>query len=65
MHVQSISHWAPPNIGPYSQINKIENLLFMAGQIGLYPPKLQLIDPNQELVQYSQLRHNYDQVIQE
>ena len=28
MHVQSISHWAPANIGPYSQVTKVrkENL---------------------------------------
>ena len=23
MHVQSISHWAPANIGPYSQATKV------------------------------------------
>ena len=23
MHVQSISHWAPANIGPYSQVNMV------------------------------------------
>ena len=44
MHVQSISKWAPPNIGPYSQANKIDNILFLAGQIGLYSRKLCLID---------------------
>ncbi|XP_067895488.1 diphthine--ammonia ligase isoform X5 [Heterodontus francisci] len=27
MHVQSISHWAPANIGPYSQSVKVLNLL--------------------------------------
>mmetsp|Transcript_32778 Transcript_32778/g.50030 ORF Transcript_32778/g.50030 Transcript_32778/m.50030 type:complete len:140 (+) Transcript_32778:792-1211(+) len=31
MHVQSISKWAPPNIGPYSQANKIDNIAFLAG----------------------------------
>lgn len=31
MHVQSISHWAPANIGPYSQairVNKIFNFFY-------------------------------------
>ena len=46
MHVQSVSFWAPPNVGPYSQINKLDNVLFMAGQISLYPPALALVDPD-------------------
>jgi len=28
MHVQSISHWAPANIGPYSQSIKVRNLCY-------------------------------------
>ena len=44
MHVQGISHWAPANIGPYSQAVKGGNgLLFMAGQIGLDPPTMELV----------------------
>ena len=46
MHVQSVSHWAPPNVGPYSQVNKMDNVIFMAGQISLYPPTLALVDPD-------------------
>uniref|UniRef100_V9KG05 Diphthine--ammonia ligase n=1 Tax=Callorhinchus milii TaxID=7868 RepID=V9KG05_CALMI len=43
MHVQSISHWAPANIGPYSQSVKIANVIFCAGQIGLVPCTMQLV----------------------
>eukprot|EP00351_Strombidinopsis_sp_SopsisLIS2011_P000979 CAMPEP_0116874714 /NCGR_PEP_ID=MMETSP0463-20121206/6250_1 /TAXON_ID=181622 /ORGANISM="Strombidinopsis sp, Strain SopsisLIS2011" /LENGTH=111 /DNA_ID=CAMNT_0004518783 /DNA_START=1056 /DNA_END=1391 /DNA_ORIENTATION=+ len=31
LHVQSISPWAPANIGPYSQANRFDSLMFMAG----------------------------------
>nr|XP_033807957.1 diphthine--ammonia ligase isoform X2 [Geotrypetes seraphini] len=44
MHVQSISHWAPANIGPYSQAIKVEGeLIFCAGQIALVPCTMQLV----------------------
>ena len=34
MHVQSISHWAPANIGPYSQAVKVKFvLLYVKGQL--------------------------------
>ncbi|KAJ1103355.1 hypothetical protein NDU88_000781 [Pleurodeles waltl] len=42
MHVQSISHWAPANIGPYSQAIQIEEVIFCAGQIALVPCTMQL-----------------------
>lgn len=31
MHVQSISHWAPANIGPYSQATRIGEITYIAG----------------------------------
>ena len=31
MHVQSISHWAPANIGPYSQAVKVMGRRKMVG----------------------------------
>lgn len=31
MHVQSISHWAPANIGPYSQSTRIGEITYIAG----------------------------------
>lgn len=29
MHVQSISHWAPANIGPYSQAVRVSAILYL------------------------------------
>ncbi|TRY72025.1 hypothetical protein TCAL_09974 [Tigriopus californicus] len=43
MHVQSISHWAPANIGPYSQYVEVDNVIHIAGQIGLIPGCMELI----------------------
>jgi len=46
LHVQSISHWAPVCIGPYSQANVLRSsLVFMAGMIGLVPQSMSLIKP--------------------
>jgi enamine deaminase RidA (YjgF/YER057c/UK114 family) len=43
LHVQSISHWAPVCVGPYSQVNTLRSALhFLAGQIGLIPSTMQL-----------------------
>uniref|UniRef100_A0A8V0XRA4 Diphthine--ammonia ligase n=1 Tax=Gallus gallus TaxID=9031 RepID=A0A8V0XRA4_CHICK len=43
MHVQSISHWAPASIGPYSQSIKVGDILYCAGQIGLVPCTMKLV----------------------
>jgi len=43
MHVQSISHWAPANIGPYSQATKAGDTIFVSGSIGLWPPTMSMI----------------------
>ena len=44
MHVQGISYWAPVCVGPYSQANTIRGgIVMLAGQIGLDPPKMQLV----------------------
>ena len=42
LHVQSVSCWAPANIGPYSQAIQIGNKLHMSGGIGLIPGEMQL-----------------------
>ena len=43
LHVQSISHWAPVCVGPYSQVNTIRSgLHWLAGQIGLVPKTMTL-----------------------
>ncbi|XP_054259773.1 uncharacterized protein LOC128984473 isoform X2 [Macrosteles quadrilineatus] len=43
MHVQTISHWAPANIGPYSQAVRIGDVIYVAGQIALVPGSMQLV----------------------
>ncbi|XP_065362972.1 uncharacterized protein LOC135956411 [Calliphora vicina] len=44
MHVQSISHWAPANIGPYSQSTKIDEITYISGQIALVPGSMTIIE---------------------
>lgn len=41
-HVQSISSWAPANIGPYSQAYSINSSLHLAGSIPLVPETMAL-----------------------
>ncbi|XP_045918051.1 diphthine--ammonia ligase isoform X3 [Micropterus dolomieu] len=43
LHVQSLSHWAPANIGPYSQAIRVDQSVFCAGQIALVPCTMQLV----------------------
>ncbi|XP_016311915.1 diphthine--ammonia ligase [Sinocyclocheilus anshuiensis] len=43
LHVQSLSHWAPANIGPYSQAVQVREAVFCAGQIALVPCSMQLV----------------------
>ncbi|XP_067682462.1 uncharacterized protein [Haliotis asinina] len=43
MHVQSISHWASANIGPYSQAVHVHNRISVAGQIALCPASMTII----------------------
>lgn len=43
LHVQSLSHWAPVCVGPYSQVNTLRSSIHLfAGQIGLIPASMQL-----------------------
>lgn len=44
MHVQGISHWAPANIGPYSQSTRIGEITYVSGQIALVPGSMKIID---------------------
>ncbi|XP_063828857.1 uncharacterized protein LOC135078201 [Ostrinia nubilalis] len=44
MHVQGISHWAPANIGPYSQAIKLGEVISTCGQIALVPGTMQLVE---------------------
>ncbi|OCH92905.1 hypothetical protein OBBRIDRAFT_811409 [Obba rivulosa] len=45
LHVQSLSYWAPANIGPYSQAIVANERIFLSGQIGLRPSDLTLPTP--------------------
>ncbi|KAJ0176196.1 hypothetical protein K1T71_008370 [Dendrolimus kikuchii] len=44
MHVQGISHWAPANIGPYSQAVKVGEVIGTCGQIALVPGSMRLAE---------------------
>lgn len=44
MHVQGISHWAPANIGPYSQSTRVGQITYVSGQIGLVPGSMLLME---------------------
>ncbi|XP_075700979.1 diphthine--ammonia ligase [Rhinoderma darwinii] len=57
MHVQSISHWAPANIGPYSQAVRVGGAVFCAGQIALIPCTMQLIPGGVVAESHLSLRH--------
>lgn len=57
MHVQSISHWAPANIGPYSQAVKIKDTIYVAGQIAMVPSTLQIITGGIRAESRLSLRH--------
>ncbi|XP_055027788.2 diphthine--ammonia ligase isoform X1 [Misgurnus anguillicaudatus] len=49
LHVQSLSHWAPANIGPYSQAVQLDEVVFCAGQIALVPCTMQLVSGSVDL----------------
>ncbi|NWU93701.1 DPH6 ligase, partial [Upupa epops] len=57
MHVQSISHWAPASIGPYSQSIKVGDVLYCAGQIALVPCTMQLVSGGIQTETIVSLRH--------
>ncbi|XP_009565556.2 diphthine--ammonia ligase isoform X2 [Cuculus canorus] len=57
MHVQSISHWAPASIGPYSQSIKVGDVLYCAGQIALVPCTMQLVSGGIATEALVSLRH--------
>jgi diphthine-ammonia ligase len=57
MHVQGISHWAPANIGPYSQAVWVGDILYVAGQIGLVPGSMKLMEGGARMECKLALRH--------
>ncbi|GAA99002.1 hypothetical protein E5Q_05691, partial [Mixia osmundae IAM 14324] len=44
LHVQSLSYWAPANIGPYAQAVACGSQLFVAGAIGMRPADLSIAE---------------------
>ena len=57
MHVQGISHWAPANIGPYSQAVWVRDIIYVAGQIGLVPGSMKLVEGGARMECKLALRH--------
>ncbi|KAK2188633.1 hypothetical protein NP493_126g02017 [Ridgeia piscesae] len=57
MHVQSVSHWAPANIGPYSQAVKIGDTVYVAGQIALCPATMAMLESGPAAQSRLALRH--------
>ncbi|XP_045107874.1 diphthine--ammonia ligase-like [Portunus trituberculatus] len=57
MHVQGISHWAPANIGPYSQAVKVGGVVVVAGMIGMVPGTMQVVAGGVEVQARLALRH--------
>ncbi|OZJ02232.1 hypothetical protein BZG36_04548 [Bifiguratus adelaidae] len=62
MHVQSMSYWAPANIGPYSQATIVDQAAYVAGQIGLIPATLSLPTPSNLLSEISLSLRNLTQI---
>ncbi|KAM9708154.1 diphthine--ammonia ligase [Menidia menidia] len=66
LHVQSLSHWAPANIGPYSQALRVEEVVFCAGQIALVPCTMQLVQGGtytQALLSFSHVKRVLEAVV--
>ncbi|KAG1833394.1 hypothetical protein EV424DRAFT_1365178 [Suillus variegatus] len=63
LHVQSLSYWAPANIGPYSQAVTVEPYVFVSGQIGLLPASLTLPSPSSLALETALVFQHTDRVI--
>jgi diphthine-ammonia ligase len=61
LHVQSISSWAPANVGPCSQACKNESKMQFSGVIGLVPESLKIVDPD-PILQLKQIFRNMGRV---
>lgn len=48
LHVQSLSYWAPANIGPYSQVVSVGNQACFSGSIGMNPASLNMVNEGVE-----------------
>ncbi|KIJ56701.1 hypothetical protein M422DRAFT_22862 [Sphaerobolus stellatus SS14] len=68
LHVQSLSYWAPANIGPYSQAITTGGRIYISGQIGLIPANNTLPSPkslSQELALSLRHVHRIVEVVKE
>lgn len=63
LHVKSISQWAPVSIGPYAQANQANEVVFVAGMIGLVPDSMQLANATVE-AEVHQAARNLRRVLQ-
>jgi len=57
LHVQGLSHWAPANIGPYSQGQSQSGRVFLSGSIGLIPGTMVLVSESEAAQAGLALRH--------
>nr|XP_020469718.1 diphthine--ammonia ligase isoform X1 [Monopterus albus] len=57
LHVQSLSHWAPANIGPYSQAFRVDESVFCAGQIALVPCTMQMVESGTRIQTHLSFSH--------
>ncbi|KAI0045321.1 hypothetical protein FA95DRAFT_1680564, partial [Auriscalpium vulgare] len=63
LHVQSLSYWAPANIGPYSQAINVGESVFISGQIGLIPSSMVLPAPRSLGIETALAAHHADRVV--
>ncbi|GAB0092807.1 diphthine--ammonia ligase [Sergentomyia squamirostris] len=63
LHIQGISHWAPSNIGPYSQGKRLGRTAIVSGQIGLIPGSMSLPPNENFLTEFKLSLRNTDCVI--
>lgn len=58
LHVSSLSHWAPANIGPYAQAVVVnDHVIFLSGQIALIPATLEIVSPDVRIQAALVMRH--------
>jgi len=63
LHVQSLSYWAPANIGPYSQSITVDERIWISGQIGLIPQTLALPSPRSLKTETALACQNVDRIL--
>ena len=54
---------APKAIGPYSQAIRTENLVFTAGQVGLDPAAMEIVEGIEQSADQRGLRHHLDLIL--